>query len=148
MAYPNYTCYAKSWSRTISTMNGYMLLRRPISEAYTDSTLYYKYGTIYREVMKLPKFELCNLMELSKNNILLRQIFVAAMAAAPGFVHPCPYEVIEAYNVSFPTHVMFSLFSQGDYKAVIKFYLEKDGPVMSTITVIGTVESSIKESFG
>ncbi|KAG5666830.1 hypothetical protein PVAND_014840 [Polypedilum vanderplanki] len=147
-AYPNYTCYAKSWSRTVSTINGYILLRRPISEGYCDAVLYYKYGTIYREIIKLQKFELCNLLELSKNNIMLRQIFVAAMAAAPGFVHPCPYEVIEAYNVSFPTHVLFSLFPQGDYKAIIKFYYEINGPVLSTITVIGTAESSVKESFG
>lgn len=32
--YPNYTCYAKSYSRTLSTWNFYLLFRKPLSYGF------------------------------------------------------------------------------------------------------------------
>ncbi|KAG5666833.1 hypothetical protein PVAND_014843 [Polypedilum vanderplanki] len=148
VAYPNYTCYAKAVSRTVSTVSGYFLLRKPIYEGYVSGEILYKYGTIYRQVIKIPEFNFCEFISLSKNSILLRQLYIIAETAAPGFVHECPYTVFEDYNILFPSHVLFSLFPQGDYKAILNFNLGKDGPFMGIITLIGTAESHVKETFG
>ncbi|KAG5666837.1 hypothetical protein PVAND_014847 [Polypedilum vanderplanki] len=148
ICYPNYTSYAKAVNRTVSTINGYMLIRKPVYEAYMSGEILYKYGTIYRQVIKIPQFNFCEFASLSKSNILIRQLSIGFEAAAPGFVHECPYMVVEAYNITFPAHVLFTVFPRGDYKVILRFTLERDGPVMSTIITIGTADTYVKDTFG
>lgn len=98
----------------------------------------------------MSKFELCEgLNLLDRNpNILIRQIFVIIKHAAPHLIHDCPYEVIQVYNVTFPTERMFSLFPQGDYKAYVRFYLRNIPESVLNATAILTFNSPIKETFG
>jgi hypothetical protein len=58
-----------------------------------SGVLYYKYGTIYRDVMKLNKVNACDAFKLASESILIRQILVIGDAAAPGLIHECPYYV-------------------------------------------------------
>ncbi|KAG5677880.1 hypothetical protein PVAND_007597 [Polypedilum vanderplanki] len=146
--YSNYSCYAKSYSRTLSTINGHLYFKKPINEAYISAVLYYKYGTIYREIIKLNKFNICDIFKLANDNILVKQILTIAEASAPDIVHNCPFTFVAAYNVSFPSHLLFSVFSQGDYKVIVRFFIDAEGPEISNVTVIGTAISPIKESFG
>ena len=34
--YPNYTCFAKSWSRNISTYNHYAIVKKPLYELFVS----------------------------------------------------------------------------------------------------------------
>lgn len=59
---------------------------------------YFKYGTIYREVLKTPKIDICSLYALFKKDRILVHKWVAALVdvvedSVPGALHECPYSV-------------------------------------------------------
>lgn len=55
----------------------------------------YKYGTIYREVLKVPKTNPCEVIDNIKesNNPLFKAIYDIAHDIVPDLVHPCPFTV-------------------------------------------------------
>ena len=55
--------------------------------------LFYKYGTIYREVMHTPRFNLCKNVQEGKSNLIVKHLIEIIKDTAPGFVHECPYTV-------------------------------------------------------
>lgn len=55
--------------------------------------LFYKYGVIYRQVMKTPLIDVCGILRNYKDNLMVQQIIVATNAQAPGLIHECPYDV-------------------------------------------------------
>jgi hypothetical protein len=48
---------------------------------------------IYREAMKSPRADACEMMHATKNNPLFYQFFEAVRAGDPGLIHDCPYDV-------------------------------------------------------
>ena len=88
---PNSTCFAKAYNRTTSTINEFIYLKKPCSDFSVSlnkkpkevlSNFYSRwklpfpyYGTIHREVLRLPKFEVCEILNNTVlDNILLHHI--------------------------------------------------------------------------
>lgn len=111
--YPNISCYAKSYNRSFSTVNVFAVLKQPASQVFVrnidwinssdqcvfsvikvEGKLFYKYGTIYRDVINSPRFDWCNLMEVTTSNEMAKQILNIIRDWAPNIVHKCPFKVI------------------------------------------------------
>lgn len=113
----NFTCYARSYSRNFSSINFRLVFKKPLfvmivsctivlstflylAFLFTkfDTTLFYKYGTIYRQVMGSPKIDYCeNVKITAKGNLLIYQLVNVMRLADPALVHDCPY-IVKKYN--------------------------------------------------
>lgn len=112
--YKNFSCFAKSWSRNLSTVNVVAILKEPTTSVLVSVLIFiysfknwykvrfhqvevkllYKYGTIYREVMHTPTFDACALMDGKYNNKMLDQLVQFMLdSAGPDIIHKCPYTV-------------------------------------------------------
>lgn len=113
--YNNYTCYAKSYSRTFSTVNGCGYFKIPMTNVdvrtftkllvfsnifceQIQGRLLYRYGLVYREVIVTPKVEVCALLHqiVSKEAIGNKVVYAATkfiVDTYPQMIHECPYHV-------------------------------------------------------
>lgn len=112
----NVSCFAKSWSRTISRATIMATVKVPLTSVLvsepqvslfwyiftkfgqTDYFMQYKYGTIYRDIMRLAyKIDFCwavgNIVESNKNP-LIKEFQRLMNDSVPGFIKPCPWKVI------------------------------------------------------
>lgn len=53
----------------------------------------YKYGNIYRDVMRLRKVDVCGIAKLALGNNLVKAFIEAIDESTPGALHECPYTV-------------------------------------------------------
>lgn len=114
--FKNHSCFAKSYSRNISTGSLSFFMKKPennikaikvilterkaMNELIWQITIkfHYKYGVIYREILTTPEFELCTLAHklnydrLSINRLTLTVLDILTNSV-PGLIHECPYEV-------------------------------------------------------
>lgn len=116
--YKNVSCFAKSYSRTVSTINMVGFTKFPLNfvnvgeNTFSMKTfrylipalkvevkLLYKYGTIYREVLHTPVFEWCKFVEENSDDrdfkikSPLALLYGIIKDSAPAVVHKCPYTV-------------------------------------------------------
>lgn len=114
----NYTCFAKSYNRTLSTVNGYGLAKFPLYNIHVSifldflvvifklqvfGILYFKYGMIYRPVITTPKVNICDFnrwlgdIEQSPNKLMASAIKLIK-ASVPDLIHECPY-IVRKYQI-------------------------------------------------
>ncbi|KAL7012779.1 hypothetical protein ACKWTF_015042 [Chironomus riparius] len=146
--YKNWTCFAKNWSRNMSTVNADFTLIKPLYKIFIECIFFYKYGTIYRQVLKFPKVDYCNLMTLMKDNIFAKQIYLILKTAAPDLIHDCPFYNLKLINFTLPIQSFLSEFSSGEYKLTINLYMKENGPIASNCTFTGAYRGNFKDSFG
>ncbi|KAG5668679.1 hypothetical protein PVAND_016609 [Polypedilum vanderplanki] len=144
----NLSCWVKSYDRKTSTLNGYMWGKRTIDKPHLDGSLYYKYGTIFREVIKFPRFNVCEVNRIFMTNKLFEQTYIIIKHIVPHLIHECPYWGVEAYNVTVRTKDEIYMFPQGDYKVTIFLFETEIGPLVGNATLIVTIYSPYKDSFG
>lgn len=119
----NLSCYAKSYSRNFSTMNFIIYSKKSVNAAFVswkiillneclgcyfpkwifsvsnatrqaEVKLFYKYGTIYREVMHTPVLDWCALMDNKFDNKMWATLLqVIKESAGTKIIHSCPYTV-------------------------------------------------------
>ncbi|KAG5668681.1 hypothetical protein PVAND_016610 [Polypedilum vanderplanki] len=58
---------------------------------WINGKLYYKYGTIYREVMQFPKFNVCEVKKIFNSNPMLKLAYDIVMEYVPDIIKDCPY---------------------------------------------------------
>lgn len=111
--FPNISCYPKSYSRTLSTVNIVWTFKAPVAKLFVckelsvlfessaykflkvESKLQYKYGVIYREVMHTQKLNWCQLMKEDElENKMFAQLIHLLKDSTPTVIHECPYNVI------------------------------------------------------
>lgn len=122
IAFPNYSCFAKSFSRSVSTFNLDVVFRKPmdnftvIQQTYKTlkrnfsiqvrAVAYYKYGTIYRDVLHTPMMDWCALMREETQNTLIKYLFMTIKDSFPEIIHECPYTV----RIDFFTRVVICIW--------------------------------------
>lgn len=184
----NVTCFAKSYSRTISKATVYAHAIIPQSSIMVSSLLshsivnliffnrkhyfemYYKYGTIYRQVLHTPsKIDFCyymNNLDSARNDLLFKHLIDILDNVSTGFVRPCPWKVnlffsffwiidnnwnilkdINLTNITISTGKFSSIWPTGDYRCVLSF-TTGTGELFINMTFIGSFRTPLKESFG
>lgn len=108
----NHTCFAKSYSRHISTINIDFKFIKPAKRIFVsqisiilkllqivislqmEAMLLFKYGTIHREVMRLQRHNWCAMLEDDQKNLMFRALNnVMVDSGGPECIHDCPYSV-------------------------------------------------------
>lgn len=145
--FPNFTCYAKSINRTCSTITFLYESILPISFVYMQAAISYKYGTIYRQVLDIKRFEYCGLMLRGTKNLVTNFLINIIKESAPAFVQPCPHKLINVSQAPMSVTSVTSPFATGDYKINLSLTNEYEKR-MFTILVVFSVNSSDKNSFG
>lgn len=113
--YQNYSIFVKSLNRTCSTITFIVTAKKPINHIFVRgstmpriflrlqfqaySRLFYKYGTIYREVLTMPKTDFCRALNFWMQDGFLDNKLIALMlkvtfdSLPPNVLHRCPYSV-------------------------------------------------------
>lgn len=113
-----------------------------------DVVYQYKYGTIYRDVLKVKRFDWCDAMDRrSSQNIVIKFLIDLAEENVPDMIHPCPYSKVIVDKVSVKTATVGSLFPSGDYKVIINTS-DADGNFLGSVLTVFSINSSIKTTFG
>ncbi|KAG5671063.1 hypothetical protein PVAND_001278 [Polypedilum vanderplanki] len=143
----NMTCVAKVYNRTYSAFTIIGYIKKPIY-SYISGQVLYKYGTIYREVINVPRTFVCEITKIIKTNTLWRGIYEAAEIVMPNAIHECPYYDFYAANITLNDLPVISHFPHGDYKAFVYLYDSYNGESLVNLTFALSIRSIIKESFG
>lgn len=126
----------------------------------------FKYGLIYRDVLRTPLIDVCLLMEMGTTNPLIGWFLQIFKDSAPEIVHPCPYDVnipvdftqmlyigtffcfknVDIRNRSVVTKSFPHVFPSGDYK--IFFRASTDNETIGNVMVVARLISSNKDTFG
>lgn len=133
-----------------------------------EAKLFFKYGTIYREVIHTPRFDWCGIAKDFLQPIIpnpMSAFFQLIRDTAPEAVHTCPYTVrcffklsnlstnsklfqgLYVRNRTVNVNAMKSVFPRGEYKTIVYLYAGNNEPIC-TMNFIGDVKSQLKESFG
>ena len=144
-------CYLKAVSRKIVTLNFGVKLLVPFVKPYFGQViLYYRYGTIFRQIIDVKKFEICAILDGNDTNPLIKLILEMLKSRAPNLIHKCPYEGDwDLRNFTMNTDLIEGasmLFPQGIYRSDFSLYINDS----RTFNISGNFEikSPLKESFG
>lgn len=109
----------------------------------------YKYGTIYRDVIRKPEFDWCQVMEQEASNLMLAKFVEIMRESFRPIIHKCPYKVKQIILTNLTTVLgnVITFLATGDYKLEI-FLHDKNGKWMGDITNMATITTVYKESFG
>lgn len=151
----NYTtivrhCYIKAISRQIATMNLLMSTIRTVHKPiYVQLILYYRYGTIYRDVIDTKRIEWCSIMDGVTSHLFLMQTIEQVKKIAGFAFRKCPYKAdnIEMKNVTIDDSNFFDVFPEGIYKLSWLNY-NKTFDVMWSFNISVFIKSPLKESMG
>lgn len=142
-------CYAKSYSRTISTLNfGVQILKS--FNLLVQITASYRYGNIYREVMDTKLIDWCSVMNGINSNLFLKFILDIIRDSIPKLFQKCPYQgLIEYRNITINDEITkkISIFPEGQYNYNITI-ADKPRRILLVLTAFVEVKSPLKNSFG
>jgi len=138
-------------SRKIVTSNvGVKLLVPYTRPIYGHTIIYYRYGTIFRQIIDTKKLEACAILDGVDTNPLVKLIVDTIKNLAPHLIHKCPYEGDwDLKNLTTDLDLVDKatmLFPEGIYRLELFVFFNDS----STFNISGTAEikSPLKESFG
>lgn len=164
--FKNFSCFAKSYSRNVSTMNVKVYFKEPLNQVFVKfernlarkvlnlyffqltGNVYFKYGTIYREVLHSKKKDWCKSPQGdTSSDPEFRQIVKFFKIGAPETVHECPYNGFFMQNFTFKEKAMEAIFPTGDYKLQFRFWDINDALIFN-FTLVTQLKSPNRDTFG
>lgn len=130
-----------------------------------NANLHYKYGMIFREVLRTPTLNWCKFAIQRGDNLLADQLYTVLKDSVPSLLHPCPYSVnavidvmacskfnsylfqdVNLSNFTVKTMSLISVFPSGDYKLILTANYK--GKQIVNVNMVFTFTTSDKETFG
>lgn len=126
-----------------------------------DVKLFYKYGTIYREVMHTPRIDACEVVSKGTDSKAVKMLI--DFFNSTDLVHKCPYNV-ERFNYFFSLISVFlfqgllvrdlrpepklllAVFPSGDYKLLSEYFVNTE--FLLTTEIALNFNTSNKDTFG
>lgn len=144
-------CYLKAVSRKIVTFNyGVKLLVPFVKPFFGNFVVYYRYGTIYRQIIDIKNYEICEILDGGDTNPLIKLLLDMLKSRAPHLIHKCPYDGDwDLKNFTLNTELIDGasmFFPQGIYRGDFSLYINDSWSLNFSAAL--EVKSSIKESFG
>jgi len=144
-------CNLKAVSRKVVYLNvGINFLVPFIYPYYTHGIVYYRYGTIEREVIDTKMIELCGFLDGGDKNLLVKLFIDMIGSRLPNLVHKCPYfGDFDLRNFTLNMDLIdraTMMFSQGIYRYDLFCYY--NGTISLKISTAVEIKSPLKESFG
>lgn len=82
-----------AYSRSLTTLNFGCNLKRDLNKLMVLHTMEYKYGTIFRSVVRTPSTDFCVIMNGGDGNPIFKMMIEVIKDSVPGLFHPCPYKL-------------------------------------------------------
>ena len=144
-------CYMKAVSRKIVTFNVGVKLLVPYKKPfYCHGLAFYRYGTIFRQIIELEKREMCSLIEGAAQNPLGKLLFDVIVRRAPKLIHKCPFSGdwdLRNFTIDLDlVDKVTMMTSQGTYRLDLSYFLNNSSTF--NITFMADIMSPMKESFG
>lgn len=144
-------CFLKPLSRKIVTFNaGFKLLVPYTKPVFGHTIIYYRYGTIFRQIIDTKKLEICAILNNEDTNPFVRLMIDMLKSRAPNLIHKCPFNGnwdLTNFTVDMDLMDKVSMiFPEGTYRLDISFFLLDQLTV--NFTGMADVKSPFKESFG
>lgn len=144
-------CYLKAVSRKIVTLNVSLKLLVTYAEPIEGHLIiFYRYGTIFRQIIEIKRHEICSTFFGDDVNPLIKLVVQMIKNKAPNSIHKCPYSGDWSItNFTLDMEILdraTMLFPQGIYRADIAFYLSNSNTF--NFTGMAEIKSPLKESFG
>jgi len=144
-------CYLKAVSRKIVTFNLGLKFLVPYKKPFFGHIiLYYRYGTIFRQIIDTKVFEVCVNVDGSDTNPFVKLVIDFIKNQAPNTIHKCPYkDDWELKNFTLNMDLIdkaSKIFPQGIYRWDFSAYLNDIKTL--NVSIIFEAKSPIKESFG
>ena len=144
-------CYLKAVSRKIVTFNLgvklLVLLKKPF---YGHGVVFYRYGTIFRQIIDVKKLEFCSILDGSDTNPFVKLMIVMLKIQAPHLIHKCPFNGDwDLRNFTVDSNLMDKvsmLFPEGTYRLDISAFINEK--ISFNFSGTADVKSPLKESFG
>lgn len=106
--------------------------KQPINDTWIDSTLFYKFGTIYRPFLIHVDINICRAMHGDDLNIF-EQMFIAHWKKYLSNVSICPIETIFEWQSSKTYSIFFDNYTRmpdGDYKLNNRVHLSNNQTIV------------------
>lgn len=164
----NYTCAAKSWNRSYSTLTIQVTPRKVLTWAlvrfyayFRKNVLvsprqwflkqavfyfYFKSEFVYREVLHIKPFDWCQCMIQPTLNPSTKFILNLLNESAVGLAHACPYHDINITKAPIRTSSVGGIFPSGTYKIFFNLKNQNHVDIFSVMVVI-TNNSTNKDTF-
>jgi len=141
-------CFLKPYSRKIVTANIGVVFLKPLKNPTFIEIIYkYRYGTIYREVIRTPKLEWCTIMGGAASNPLVSSIMNEIKDSVPGLFQKCPYEgELDLKNITALHEKAAALFWDGYYK--FELYVWRNNVEVFFLSLGTQCKTDLKDSFG
>lgn len=77
--------------------------------------------------------DICGFFNGTDQNMAIKWLVGQYKASLPkGFLQPCPFKEIKAYNLTTDMNSLMSNFFRGNYRAALRFYDDIDDNIFST----------------
>ena len=84
-------CNVKAYSRKIAVYNVAITFLKSVERPiYVQGIFFYRFGTIYREMLNSGVVELCDIIERKTINLILYRSLESLWKSVPNLVHECP----------------------------------------------------------
>ena len=101
----------------------------------------------FREVIKSPEFDYCLLESTHFDGFLLEQLTELLKKVINKKISKCPLSVVSFWNITLPSHKLFSYLPSGLFKFIIPVRYDDKAP--NSFNITGTFQfESIKEKLG
>lgn len=107
----------------------------------------FRYGTIYREVMKIDKINVCFALKNGEKNVLLVLLIQMIKEMEPSIIHPCPYTDFLIRNKTVSLKSVPSILPRGDYRITGNLTNNKEEMIVF-VELLALVVSSETNTFG
>lgn len=112
-----------------------------------EKIIFFRYGTIFREVINSGKREWCDIMSGKSSNPLMKAIIGQLTDSVPHLFRKCPYEgILDLKNITVNDGKSVQAFPQGVYAVHVKGY--RSNAETLTVKLNLEIKSPIKETFG
>lgn len=142
-------CYLKAYTRRLVTANiGVTLPSTLTKPIFVQFIYFYRYGNVYREAMKSPKVDWCEIMEGASENVFITSLMNELKKSVGDFFHKCPYSgVINVKNISSEHEKSAGILWEGQYRIEILVFNKMNGEALK-IRLGFQIKSDLKGSFG
>lgn len=143
-------CYLKPYSRYLVTLNLGLTFLIPLQKPfYIQMIVFYRYGTIFRQVIDTKENEWCGYMEGKDVNPLTKVVADYINSTFPEIIHKCPYKGdFELLNYTCSNSLIPNalMFPQGVYR--LEIIAQKNNATVVHVKIKVEITSIFKESFG
>lgn len=144
----SYKCFAKSYSRTHSTFNILFNITRPLTNVKAHVDIQMKSITPFYNSVINTTLDICGFLNGTSKNIATKWFFdIMTSSFPPGYIHPCPYiGELKGTNLTLNVTPQTPQFLLGTYKALLRYFDDKDDNIISSLHVIDLKDVRVLKS--